>query len=102
MIEELAIIGLGAWRLALLLTAESGPFEVFERWRRLVRVPARGEEVEGRLGVLATLFTCLYCMTAWTAAAMWAVYEVEPRLALMLAGWGLALALGLVLNRFRY
>jgi hypothetical protein len=99
---ELAIIGLGAWRLALLLTSEGGPFEVFERWRRFVGVPAPGEAIEGRLGFLATLFTCLYCMTAWTAAAMWAINEIEPRVALVLAGWGLALGLGLVLNRLRF
>ena len=88
MIEELVIVGLAAWRLALLLaTNEPGPWDVLVKLRRLAGVPAVGE-VEG---FLPTLFSCVLCMSAWTTAGVFALYELAgPLYVLPLAAWGLA------------
>ncbi len=87
MIEELVLVALAAWRLALLVTNEPGPFDLLVRLRRLAGVPAVGE-VEG---FLPTLFSCILCASAYTTAGMFALYELAgPIYVLPLAAWGLA------------
>lgn len=51
---DLLILGLAAWRLAHLITSESGPFNLAGRFRS--RFPLGG------------LTTCLKCASVWTAA----------------------------------
>jgi hypothetical protein len=59
-----SIVGaLAVWRVTHLLVAESGPFDVFARLRRMA--PGR-------------LFDCFYCLSVWVAA---------PLAALLVDGW---------------
>jgi len=86
MMEELVLVGLAAWRLAILLLNEAGPLDVLVRLRRLVGVPAVGE-VEG---FLPTIFSCILCMSAYTTAATFGLYEIAgPLYVLPIAAWGL-------------
>lgn len=87
MIIELVLVGIAAWRLALLLTEEDGPFAIFDRIREPF-MPPLGEEIER--GSLGKLFSCVYCMSFWTALLCYGLYQVEPQLVLFLAMWGVA------------
>lgn len=73
MLEEIVIVGLAAWRLAHLLIGEDGPWSLLARFRHLLGVPERGEVT----GLFPTLFTCPWCLTVWTAAAMWGLWQVH-------------------------
>lgn len=95
MIEEVLIIGLAAWRLAVLIVAEDGPFQMFAKLRRLAGVRA-GREITG----LAFALTCVWCMSAYTAAAGWLTWElISPWPVLFFAAWGAALALDSLTRR---
>ena len=73
MLEEVIIIGLAAWRLAHLLIGEDGPWSVLVRLRRLLGVPIKGEVT----GLFPILLTCPWCLTIWTAALLWGLWQVH-------------------------
>lgn len=50
---------------------EEGPFHVFEHMRTLLDVDRPGEQ-----GFWQTLFSCIFCMSVWTAAIAWLVLRV--------------------------
>lgn len=50
---DLLLLCLATWRLAYMLTQETGPFAIFTRLRK--RFPLGG------------VTTCIYCMSVWTA-----------------------------------
>ena len=85
MIEAVVISGFAGWRLASLLVAEDGPFEMFERLRSAVGVRV------GEINQLAVVFTCIWCMSVWTSAAMLALYVVAPWAVAAVAAMGFAL-----------
>ena len=85
MIEQVAIVSFAAWRTASLLATEDGPFDVFERVRRALGVPAPGAEV---IGVLPKLVTCVWCVGGLTAAFMWALWQVSTDAVVVFAAWG--------------
>jgi hypothetical protein len=62
---DLILVGLATWRLSSLLVSEDGPFDVFVHVRRAV-----GAERPGELTGLATLFTCVWCMSVWIGALL--------------------------------
>jgi hypothetical protein len=86
-IQELVLVGFAAWRMASLLVNENGPFGIFERVREAFGVPKQGEII----GFLPTLFTCIWCMTVWTSLLMWATYQVEDTIVLIIAAMSVAL-----------
>jgi hypothetical protein len=53
----LVLGSLGVWRVTYLLTAESGPWHIFERLRQL-----------SRSGFWGGLTGCFYCLSLWAAA----------------------------------
>lgn len=56
---DLLILSLAAWRLARLLTQEDGPYTCLKRLRQRL---AWG------------VFDCIYCMSIWTAAALYLLW----------------------------
>jgi len=69
----LVLCWLAAWRLTVLLSYESGPFEVFS-WLRLAFA---------RVG-LQRLIRCFHCMAFWVSAAIvFLVYELQPLSAIL-------------------
>lgn len=105
MIEQLLIVGLAGWRLAFLLVTEDGPFDVFERLRRRVGVPPRGEPfaIDGAAGLrhfVPQLFMCVFCMSFWQTGLALATWElVDPLPVLFIAAWGFASAIEHFRNR---
>ncbi len=89
-IPEFTLLILASWRTAFFLVYDSGPFGVLVRMRTLL-----GMEFDDE-GVLisfperfpATLFACVLCMSAWTAAGIYGIFVLEPRIVLVLGLWG--------------
>lgn len=78
-LTKFAILALATWRLASLIVRENGPFDVFTRVRAFV-----GAEDEGELRGFAELFSCVWCMSVWTAMVLYLTLRV-PILAIGLA-----------------
>lgn len=87
MIEQAILIGLATWRIASLLVNEDGPFNVFLQFRHLLGLDKIGEIK----GFLPTLFGCVWCISIWTAVAMWGLWELEPIAVMMIAAMTIAL-----------
>lgn len=77
------IIALAAWRLAYLVTRETGPFELCTRLRE--RFPLGG------------LLTCTYCASVWTAAIAVGLWHTPLQIGLYALA---ASAAGLMLATF--
>ena len=60
---DLVSIALATWRLAYLITHEDGPFDLAVRFRR--RFPLGG------------LTSCIYCVSVWAAALVYAALLIE-------------------------
>ena len=87
MVEQVVIVGLAAWRLSHLLIEEDGPGAVLARFRRFIGVPVEGEVK----GLLPELFTCPWCLTFWTAIAMWDLYCIQWVIPAVIAAMAVAM-----------
>ncbi len=96
---ELTATALAAWRLAVLLVVERGPWNVVTRLRSLAGV-SHDEDGDGRSypeSMPGSLFGCVWCMSLWTGGAMYGILLVRPEVVVGIAVWGLATAIdGLV------
>ena len=92
---ELAATALAAWRVAVFLVLERGPFEIATRLRTLVGVEhdEDGDPQTWPTRMPGVLFGCVWCMTFWTGAAMYGIVLVRPEVVVGLAIWGLASAI---------
>lgn len=78
---DLLVLSLATWRLAYLITKESGPFHLAERFR--ARFPLGG------------LTTCLKCASVWCALFWLAVWQMPAApVVYVFAVSGAALMLG--------
>jgi hypothetical protein len=59
------LAALAAYRLALLVTKESGPFMMFERLRTWLGQKASGKRLGGFRWTMAELFSCPHCLGIW-------------------------------------
>ncbi len=69
---ELVVASFAGWRIASLLVAEPGPFDVFKRIRALAGIhegePYTDNTLRGALG-------CVWCASMYTAPVCYAVAE---------------------------
>ena len=85
-LAAILILALAAWRLAVMLVEEAGPWAVFARLRRrvgLLPLPVNHHGVAiGRVATtpLAELFACVWCMSLWTAAGLAVLLWLAPAL----------------------
>lgn len=86
------LVGLAAWRVSSLLLYEDGPWAAFARLRS-----AAGVERSGEMTGLATLFSCVWCMSVWIGAPLATFAIVGGRVAdillLALAASAISIAL---------
>src|SRR4051812_46369836 len=95
MLTELTLIGLAAWRLALFLDDDSGPFGFATRLRIFVRADQVANAIRSKkmwhsgdpLNGWEKLWSCMRCMTFWTALGLYGVWQLEDRVVLVLAAW---------------
>lgn len=83
---RLLLLGLASWRLASLLMRERGPFDVFGRLRTRLGVDRAGE-----MGEWQELFSCVWCLSIWTALILY-VFRF-PLLLYVLAASTIAIAI---------
>lgn len=96
---NLLILALAAWRLAYMLVQESGPGHVLATLRKRlgvieveVQTPTGMHKERNATNWVGTLFTCVNCMSVWTAALCYGLLltPLAP-VVYVLAGSGLAL-----------
>lgn len=91
MIEAAVLIGLAGWRMAHLLVEEDGPWNIFERFRKMMGLK------EGLLeGFFPLLLSCIYCTSVWTTLLAGFLWWVEPWIVIIIA----AMAIALITNSF--
>ena len=79
-IIDFLILSLATWRIASLLIAERGAFDVFVKLRKAVGI---GHDAEGQPNLypdtmLADLFSCVRCMSVWVGIVLTLVYVFVP------------------------
>ncbi len=89
---ELFIMAVTAWRVAVFLVRESGPWRIVRRVREWSGID---HDFEGRPlpylgGMPGSLFTCVWCMSFWTAIMVYVVSIWADLVVTALALWGLA------------
>lgn len=79
-------VGLASWRLASLLVNEAGPADVLLHIRCCLGVY---HDEDGKptawSNIVASLFSCVWCMSVWTSALMLLVWWIWPPVVLALA-----------------
>jgi hypothetical protein len=90
---------LATWRLASLFVSEDGLFNVFRRIRSLTGVSHHDDGTVAQIPdkTLPKLFTCLWCMSLWTAVVVYVLWIYAPFLV-----WILGLSTGgIIVERVR-
>lgn len=97
------MLGIAAWRLAYMLVYEDGPRDILRWLRRRVGVSdapmVQVGEPEVRAPVLAEVFSCIWCMTFWTALLMGLVWWIFPAIIVIFAIAGAAIVVHSALMR---
>ncbi len=88
---ELFLIAMAAWRVAVFLVREAGPWRIVERVRFWSGIE---HDVGGRPlpylgGMPGSLFGCIWCMSFWTAIIMYVVAVWADLIITVLALWGI-------------
>ena len=78
-----------------MLVNEDGPFAVFAWIRRRL-----GVETPGEISGIATLLTCVWCTSVWTAALLWPLWVTAPVIPSILAASTVAIAIDTAINRW--
>lgn len=69
-LAQAVVAGLAGWRIARLLVAEDGPWDMFFRLRRRAGVGQPGE-----VGFFDGVLSCMACCTVWSTAACYAALK---------------------------
>ena len=85
-------MAVSAWRVAVFLVRESGPWRIIRRIREWSGID---HDFEGRPlpylgGMPGSLFTCVWCMSFWTAIMVYVMGVYANVIVNVLALWGLA------------
>ena len=98
---ELVAASLATWRLTALLVYDRGPFAIFLRLRERLGITHddNGDPTSWPDGGLGRLFTCVWCLSFWTAPAVCGILWVEPYVVMVLAVWGAATFMEALRNR---
>lgn len=79
MLELVVLVGLASWRTAVMLVQEQGPWHVFRWIREMVGIihDEDGEPAGIPDALLAGIFGCVWCASAWIAVALVPAYNLE-------------------------
>ena len=79
------LLALATWRISSLLANETGPYQMFERFR--YRIGVRYNEASMAYGQneFAKLFTCVYCVSIFVFIAAAVLYYFQPGLSFWLS-----------------
>ncbi len=90
-LQAVAVVA-GAWRLAVLLVFEAGPFGVFTWLRARIGIDhdADGVPTSWPDGTVAKLFGCVWCMSFWTTLVVYAILWAAPYVVVIFGTWAAA------------
>jgi hypothetical protein len=88
---DLLVIALAAWRVAVLVTMERGPFSVMLRLRERFGVVHDDEDNVAMLpsSGIGKLLTCVWCFSFYTVVGIGAISFFDMRPVFLLAAWGI-------------
>lgn len=97
-LSDVVILGLATYRLTLLFTEESGPFDIFGKLRlfcfnRTVYTSKFGDIHNKDAPIwefLTDLLLCRYCLSGWIALALLIPFEPVVWFRYLFAAWGIA------------
>jgi hypothetical protein len=72
------VLSLAAWRITNLLVYEDGPWDIFGKIRDLIGVKYTSTSDPYGTNVIATAFTCLWCLSPWIGLLMMLSYLLTP------------------------
>jgi len=92
-LADLLVIALAVWRLSYMFVWEDGPFDLIRTLREQVGVridphtnlPIVPDHVTGVDKFFAGIFSCVYCLSVWTAIFFTGLYLVNSLFAVVLA-----------------
>lgn len=104
---DLAVVGLASWRLAHMMVWERGPFNLLVGIRHLAGIRhEEGQPVFYPDNPPARLFSCVWCMSVWTAVVTWALWvplvgitTIPAVLVLLLAVSGVAVIIDSIVHQ---
>ena len=84
---DFLVMGLATWRLSAMFSYEDGPWKIFRRFRNKIGIEhvvpypsLDGEEniFNATGGMLADLFSCVWCLSLWFAIIIVIFYQLWP------------------------
>jgi len=66
-VTDFIILSLAIWGIASLLVSESGPFDIFGRFRDFIGVEYNEQSQVIGKNEFAKAFTCIWCLSRWIA-----------------------------------
>ncbi len=89
---QLPMVILAAWRAAVLLVYEGGPFGTFKRLRSFMDInhDLEGQPVSWPDHLPGSLFGCVWCLSFWTSLVLYGILWVAPPIVVVLGIWGAA------------
>lgn len=71
------------WRLTSLCVNETGPFDMFERFREVIGIELDEFSYAFGNNIFAKAFTCFWCASIWVGLAVAILYRENPLKALV-------------------
>lgn len=101
---ELFIMAIAAWRVAVFLVRESGPWAIVRRVREWAGIDhdVVGLPLPYIGGMPGSLFTCIWCMSFWTAIMVYVIAVWADLVVTALALWGLAAMIETVMTYLNF
>lgn len=92
MFLDVAIMGLAAWRVSVLLTMERGPFgfALWLRERTGITHTESGDIASNPPTGFGKILSCVWCVSFWIAIAFMPTTLYFPILTVFIATWGAA------------
>jgi len=97
LVLQMITVGFAAWRISSMLVNEEGPWNLFGKIRRLVGIGVTENGIEYHNGgMLASLFSCVWCFSVWASPALWIVYLFAPAIVFVFA----SMTIAIMIDRF--
>lgn len=93
---DFLILVLASWRIANLLTAEEGPFEIFPKLRSRLGVKYDKFSIAYGKSEIGKVFACIWCLSVWVGGAITILYSLYPKSTIKLIGYPFGLSAGIV------
>ena len=85
-VVSMLVLILACWRLTSLLVRESGPFEMFAKFRHLIGVRyVEGSTVPYGTNIIAETLSCAWCCSMWVGTVLAIAYVIDPGLTVLVS-----------------